>query len=56
MPEPIDAPWMAKAGELSEKRVMNADVLQGFAMLAVAEAIHRLATAVEDQNARPGPA
>lgn len=55
MPVPIDAPWLSKAGELADKKLINGEVLQGLAMLAVAEAIHRLATAVENQSARPGP-
>jgi|GEM_PF-4515241 len=54
MPEPIETPWLAKAEDLASRKVMNADVLQGMGLLAVAEAIHRLATAVEGQSSRPG--
>jgi hypothetical protein len=54
MPEPIDMPWLAKAADLASHKLMNAQVLQGFGLLAVAEAIHRLASAVEGQSSRPG--
>lgn len=54
MPEPIEAPWLAKAADLASRKVMNADVLQGLGLLAVAGAIHRLAAAVEGQSSRPG--
>ena len=43
VPEPVEAPWLAKAADLASRQVMNADVLQGLGLLAVAEAIHRLA-------------
>jgi hypothetical protein len=55
MSEPIDTPWLMRAAELASHKLMNADVLQGFGLLAVAEAIHRLASAVEGQSTHPGP-
>jgi hypothetical protein len=55
MPESVNAPWLAKAGDLASHKMMNADVLQGLSLLAIAEAIHRLAAAVEGQASRPAP-
>ena len=54
MPEPIETPWLAKAEDLASRKVMNADVLQALGLLAVAEATHRLAAAVEGQSTPPG--
>lgn len=44
--------WLDRAGEFAERRITNPDQLQGLALLAIAEAIHRLAAAVETGNAQ----
>jgi len=40
-------PGMQKAVDASNRKIMNAEILQAYAIIAVAEAIHRLAVAVE---------
>lgn len=42
--------WMSRAGEFADHKLRRPDQLQGLALLAVAEAIHRLAAAVETRN------
>ncbi|GEM_PF-5791705 len=42
-----DVDQWERALDYSNKKMMNADILQGQATLAVAEAIHRMAAALE---------
>jgi hypothetical protein len=44
--------WLNRAGEFADKRITNPEQFQGLALLAIAEAIHRLAAAVETGNAQ----
>lgn len=44
--------WLDRAGQFAEKRIAIPEQLQGLALLAIAEAIHRLAAAVETGNAQ----
>lgn len=54
--DPTDSSWLDRAGEFADHKMRQPDQLQGLALLAVAEAIHRLAAAVETGNAqRPAP-
>jgi hypothetical protein len=44
--------WMARAGEYSDKKIMNAEYLQALGLLAIAEALHRVAAAMETDRQR----
>jgi hypothetical protein len=43
--------WMQRAGEIADHKLRDPAHLQGLALMAMAEALHRLAAAVEAQNA-----
>jgi hypothetical protein len=45
--------WLGRAGEVADQKMRQPEFLQGLALLAVAEAIHRLAAAVEAQRTAP---
>ena len=39
--------WIGRAGEYADKKMMNADYLQALGLLAIAEALHRIAQTME---------
>jgi hypothetical protein len=39
--------WLSRAEEYSGKKNMNAEYFQGLGLLAIAEALHRVAQAIE---------
>lgn len=48
--EESDRPQLQRAVEYSNKKIFLSDFLQGLGLLAVAEAIHRLADVVESTD------
>lgn len=45
-------PWLTKAARFSEKKISVPEHLQGLALIAVAEALHRVAAAIEGRDTR----
>jgi len=40
--------WMQRASEIAGKKMMNPEFLQPYGVLAIAEALHRIAAAMEN--------
>jgi hypothetical protein len=40
--------WMRRPSEFDDKKLANPDFLQAYGMLAIAEALHRIADAMEN--------
>ena len=40
--------WIGRAGEYADKKMMNPEYLQALGVLAIAEALHRIAQAMEN--------
>lgn len=52
MPQASEGNWMARATDLAGRKIYSPEALQAYALLAVAEALQRLAAAAERLAAR----
>ena len=48
--ETSNSSWLDRAGDFADRKMKDQGQFQGLALLAIAEAIHRLSAAVEKRN------